>query len=130
MRELLFRGYDGMDWVYGMTLTYERETDTYFMMQDDEEWVMVCNVGQYTGLMDDKGERIFEGDIVKVIDGKRENISEVYMHPYGVYINAHPFVKELTGREIEHLYNYCDYGDGRGISQRCVIVGDKFEKHI
>jgi hypothetical protein len=82
---------------------------------------------QYTGLMDDTGKRIYEGDIVKVIDGKRENISEVFIHPIGVYIHAHPVVKKLTGKEIEYLYDYCDFGNGRGITQRCYVIGNKYD---
>lgn len=124
MREILFRGKTSQTkWAYGDIvqedeLTYIRENKNTAENDYYKNYLVYMNtIGEYTGLDDVHGNKVFEGDIVKVHDnmigvedGAEDFIGVVYYRdgsfmiitPYQLHYRWMDYTVEVIGNKFDN----------------------------
>lgn len=129
MREILFRGkrIDNDEWVYGYlveaTNVITDKKATFIFEQDATYFThgeFACSfevkpetVGQYTGVIDKNGKKVFEGDVVEY-DGSCGEI--VFVERRGAFMSNE---KDMYGEWLSNLPQY-----GTGIVE---IIGNIYD---
>ena len=122
MREILFRGKknNSGEWVYGNLFNPDK-SDTPTQICMGTHIVRICyeidteTVGQYTGLTDMNGKKVFEGDIIKCkvheMNGYRVRRGVVEYHGVGFIMNLDPN----------------SWYDQKNISFDCEVIGNIYD---
>ena len=121
MREILFRGrgntkYNDGEWYYGVPIR-DFEGDWQICTDNSKRTVIPETIGQYTGLADKNGTKIFEGDIVDVLyDVNYIGVAAERIGVFEVVFHNGCFMKQKGGVQYHFIP-----------SDKCTVIGNIYD---
>lgn len=141
MREILFRGKSNCsygkvkkgDWLYSMTISrhcYDDKEITSYYIGSGINTIDGKTLGQYTGLTDKNGKKIFEGDVVKNDWCFMCGNSVIKFGQYKTLDMGNEYQQGHLGFYLEHIHE----ADKRSVrkdimyfANNCEIVGNIYD---
>lgn len=126
MRDIIFRGIGikSREWVYGAYIPAmdEDSCDSIIDEQGEQHIVFSDTVGQYTGLKEKNGKKIFEGDIFKDYSGIFRSVFRV---PGGLAFEDNPVSFGYDHRAPVYPYSsIAEMQNASWLSRYCEIIGN------